>query len=164
MLLLIALLQASFEPDPVQDTETVLARATERGGGIVRCPVQGVEHGARGYAVLPESSDFPARVPFFIDQDHLVVGVPLGDGELRLVTGAQELGSVRYEGVELGQEGKCTALSVVPELGSWISRPELFDCGGGLQCGLLDGVGEIPPEKQVYVDDVREYCGCQTSP
>lgn len=164
MLLLIALLQASFEPDPVQDTETVLARATERGGGIVRCPAQGVEHGARGYAVLPESSDFPARVPFFIDQGHLVVGVPLGDGELRLVTGAQELGSVRYEGVELGEEGRCMTLDVVPDLASWISRPELFDCQRGGVCEQMARLGEIPPEKQAYVDDVRAYCGCQTSP
>ena len=130
----------------------------------MRCPVQGGEQGARGYAVLPDSSNFPARVPFFVDQGHVVVGVPAGDGELRLVTGAQELGSLRYEGVELGEEGRCKALSVVPDLGSWISRPELFDCQRGGVCEQLEGVGEIPADKQAYVDGVRAYCGCQTVP
>lgn len=114
--------------------------------------------------MLPESLHFPARVPFFVDQGHLVVGVPTGEGELRLVTGAQELGSLRYAGVELGKEGRCTALHVVPDLGTWISRPELFDCQRGGVCEQLEGVGEIPTDKQAYVDGVRDYCSCQTSP
>lgn len=126
-------LQADFSPDPVQDTQSVLADATARGGGLVRCPVQDEEQGARGYAVLPEHPNFPPRVPLWIDAEHLVVGVPPGQGTLRLVEGARDLGTLRYAEVRAGEEGR--------RLG-------------------LEG---IPPEKHLWLADSRAYCGCQTT-
>ncbi|MFT5583028.1 MAG: hypothetical protein ACI9VR_000605 [Cognaticolwellia sp.] len=166
MPLLIFLLQPAFNPDPVQDTQSVLADASQLGGGVVRCPVQDVEQGARGYAVLSEPGKFPERVPFFVDDGHLVVGVPPGAGELRLVIDSQDLGTLRYAGVVPGGEGECVALTLVPDLGDWISRPDLFDCGRGQinQCSMLAQVEEIPTNKQDYVDGVRAYRGCPSVP
>ncbi len=163
MPLLLLLLQAAFNPDPVQDAQSVLADATARGGGLVRCPVQDVEQGARGYAVLPEHPNFHARVPFWIDAEHVVVGVPPGQGTLRLVEGARELGTLRYAEVRAGEEGRCLGLEA-PEMGEAISRPPLFQCARHCErTDALVGLEGIPPEKRVWLAESRAYCGCQTT-